>query len=138
VVDGELYVLGRLDDVLIIGGRNFHAGHLERILGERHGGRIGTCAFVDLPIGTERPHLVLLAEPPTPPGDAHELARTLAATALRETGLPVDECVFLPRGSFPRTASGKVQRYRARELALSPPSTATRVSVRVARGRSDV
>jgi acyl-CoA synthetase (AMP-forming)/AMP-acid ligase II len=43
------------------------------------------------------------------------IARETAAVRVRE-------CLFLPRGELPKTPSGKVQRFRCRELATHPPA----------------
>jgi acyl-CoA synthetase (AMP-forming)/AMP-acid ligase II len=46
-------------------------------------------------------------------------------------GVTLDECLFLARGSLPKTPSGKVQRFRCRELATdAPPDTVRRVRTR--------
>jgi acyl-coenzyme A synthetase/AMP-(fatty) acid ligase len=42
----------------------------------------------------------------------------------------IEECVFLPRGQLPKTPSGKIQRYRCREIAGDPmPGAGTRIRV---------
>ena len=48
------------------------------------------------------------------------LASQLCRLTMEEEGVPVDECVFVPRGSFPMTPSGKVQRHRCLQLVRHP------------------
>jgi acyl-CoA synthetase (AMP-forming)/AMP-acid ligase II len=40
----------------------------------------------------------------------------MAVTAARVSGIRADECLLLPPGAVPKTPSGKVQRFRARQL----------------------
>jgi acyl-CoA synthetase (AMP-forming)/AMP-acid ligase II len=41
--------------------------------------------------------------------------------------------LLVPRGQLPKTPSGKIQRYRCREIAADPiPGTGTRIRVPVA------
>lgn len=38
---------------------------------------------------------------------------------MSSAGVRVDECIILPRGTLPKTPSGKIQRFRCRELVSS-------------------
>ena len=51
--------------------------------------------------------------------DTGALAGAAARTATAKAGVPLDECVFLPKGSLPKTPSGKIQRFRCRQLVLA-------------------
>jgi fatty-acyl-CoA synthase len=113
--EGELYVQGRLDDVLIVGGRNISALDVEARVCDSAPVRPGCCALVDVDRDS-RVDLVVLAEA-TP--DAPEPERTAAAireAAMSTAGVRVDECIILPRGALPKTPSGKIQRFRCRDL----------------------
>jgi 1-acyl-sn-glycerol-3-phosphate acyltransferase len=114
--DGELYVTGRVKDLIIRAGHNLHPEELERAVGEIAGIRKGCVAVFgarDPGGGTER--LVVLAE--TRRSDAAPLAalqgRIVAAT-VDMLGTPPDEVVLAPPGTVPKTSSGKIRRATAR------------------------
>ena len=116
--EGELYVQGRLDDVLVVGGRNISALDVEARVAGTAPVRPGCAALVDVP-RDGKVDLVLLAEAKD---DAPEPERTAAAirdAAMSVAGVRVDECVILPKGTLPKTPSGKVQRFRCRDLLAS-------------------
>jgi fatty-acyl-CoA synthase len=115
--EGELYVVGRTDDRLIVGGRNIDVADLEQEIAEDPRVRSGNCAVVDLH-AYGRQQIVLVAE--TAPGMAgRDLLRRARTIAARKHGLRIDDVVVLGRGEFPKTPSGKAQRYRCRELAAA-------------------
>jgi acyl-CoA synthetase (AMP-forming)/AMP-acid ligase II len=117
--DGELYVIGRTDDVLIVGGRNVHVTEIEAALGDERGVRKGNCALVDVP-GQGGACVALVAELDGDAGDTNELSLRLGKTSMERAGLPIDRYVFLAKGAFPKTPSGKQQRYRCRAIAQRP------------------
>jgi fatty-acyl-CoA synthase len=113
---GELFVVGRLDDMISVGGRNVHASAVEAAIERGTTVRAGNCAIVDVP-SRDRSALVMVAEPDRVDGiELREVARTARRIAASEGGLALDECLFVPRGTFPKTPSGKAQRFRCREL----------------------
>ena len=116
--DAHLYVSGRSDDLLILHGRNIFANELEARVAAVPGIRDGNCAFVqEFGNGRHRVSLVTEADEPV---DVAALASRLCRLTMEEEGVSVDECVFLPRGSFPMTPTGKVQRHRCLQLVLQP------------------
>jgi acyl-CoA synthetase (AMP-forming)/AMP-acid ligase II len=118
VHEGEVYVQGRLDDILVVGGRNVSALDLEASARNSAPVRPGCCAVVDVS-RDGKVELVALAEARD---DAPEPERTAAAireAAMSTGGVRVDECIILPRGTLPKTPSGKIQRFRCRELVSS-------------------
>jgi acyl-CoA synthetase (AMP-forming)/AMP-acid ligase II len=119
VSDGELFVTGRLDDMLSVGGRNVFARDIEIELAKVGGIRPGSCAVVDVDRDGER-RLVLVAELADTHPEPAQLARRVNRIARETAGVQVRDCLFVPRGRLPKTPSGKVQRFRCRELATSP------------------
>jgi acyl-CoA synthetase (AMP-forming)/AMP-acid ligase II len=116
--DGELFLIGRSDDVLILGGRNVYVQQLEREMEAQDGIRAGNCAIVDAGDGFARgrPRIGVVAELAAGATDGERVADCLRELAMTLAGLPIDDVVFLDRGAFPKTPSGKIQRYRCREL----------------------
>jgi acyl-CoA synthetase (AMP-forming)/AMP-acid ligase II len=104
VVDGELVVVGRSDDILFVRGRKLQPGVIERACTVV--ARPGCAVAVADPDGT---FTVVL--------EAADASRTdrRAAAAVRTTvsklcGFAPSRVVFVARGTTPKTTSGKVQR----------------------------
>jgi acyl-CoA synthetase (AMP-forming)/AMP-acid ligase II len=119
--DGSLYVVGRADDLLSVGGRNVYAREIEASVDTLDGVRPGCSTIVDAggADGNGSQRLVMLLELKDGEVDTGALAREAARTATSKAGIPLDECVFLPKGSLPKTPSGKIQRFRCRQLMLA-------------------
>ena len=113
VRDGHLYPVGRLDDLVSVGGRNVYTREIESEVDGLESVREGCTAIVQRDEGGA---LALLAELKRPVEDPRRLADEAASIALAKAGVAIDECVFLPKGSIPKTPSGKVQRHRCRHL----------------------
>jgi acyl-CoA synthetase (AMP-forming)/AMP-acid ligase II len=110
VVDDEVFVVGRTDDVLIIAGRNLHAHDLEAAAASVSGIRRHSTAAV--PYGTGRYALVF--EPPATAraADFKALCRDVRLAVAQRVGVGPAAVFVIARGSFPRTPSGKPQRRR--------------------------
>lgn len=131
IIDDELYVTGRADDLMTIAGRNVYAHEIESAIAALDGVRAGNCAVVDV-AGSRTRRVVAILEPRDHHLELGLLAGSVGATALQASGVRIEECVFLPRGQLPKTPSGKIQRYRCREIAGDPmPGTGIRIRVPV-------
>jgi acyl-CoA synthetase (AMP-forming)/AMP-acid ligase II len=111
VVDGELYVVGRMDDMLVVGGRNIYATEIEAALASVDGVRQGNCAVIPSDDG----RYVVVAEPRSngrAPAHLEASCRQLKAEASRRIGTSASSVVFIAPGSMPKTPSGKLQRHR--------------------------
>jgi fatty-acyl-CoA synthase len=117
VLDGELFVTGRLDDLLCVGGRNVYARDVEAAVANGVPDvRPGGCAVVDLGNGPDA-RLVAIAELRDGHSDVAVVAEQIREAALAAAGVRIAECHLVPRGALPKTPSGKLQRFRCRELA---------------------
>jgi acyl-CoA synthetase (AMP-forming)/AMP-acid ligase II len=119
---GELYVTGRVKDVLIVRGRKHSPVEVELAAGAVAGVRAGAVAAATHRFdesGSER--LVVWAELDRDAAAAagETLAAAIAATVLAATGLAVDRVVALPPGALPRTSSGKIRRQETLRRALA-------------------
>jgi fatty acid CoA ligase FadD28 len=119
--DGELFIIGRIKDLLIVYGRNHSPDDIEGTIQEITRGR---CAAIPVPHeGTEK--LVAIIELKNR-SDSHKGAiDKLAAVKLqvrsailRSYGLGVADLVLVPPGSIPITTSGKVRRRACAEQYL--------------------
>jgi fatty-acyl-CoA synthase len=120
---GELYVIGRRDDMMSVGGRNIPAGEVESRVEDDPRIRDGACVLVDVDRAGRR-ELVVVSEPTAEDVDFAATAQTIRRTASAIAGIGVSECVFVPRGSLPKSPSGKVQRFRCRKLVTDSGSRA--------------
>jgi fatty acid CoA ligase FadD28 len=111
--DGELFIVGRDKDLLVVYGRNHYPDDIEATIQEITGGRT---AAIAVPDGrTEK--LVAIVELKKR-GDSHEevmdrlgiVKREVTSAISRSHGLHVADLVLVAPGSLPITTSGKVRR----------------------------
>jgi 1-acyl-sn-glycerol-3-phosphate acyltransferase len=117
LADGELFVTGRVKDLIIRAGRNLHPAELEHAVGEIadvRRGCVAVFAATDVDSGTER--LVVLAETRATDQQTHDAIRqAITAASVELTGTPPDDVVLASPGTVPKTSSGKIRRAEARE-----------------------
>nr|WP_314628553.1 AMP-binding protein [uncultured Noviherbaspirillum sp.] len=120
--DGELYVLGRVCDTVVLGGIS-HAPHELDLQAERsHAGLrpSGSAAFT---VGGSRTQLVIVAELKREMlrcQDKWPHVESAIRSAIRRVhGLSVDAVVLIEPGTLPKTSSGKVRRGQCREDYLA-------------------
>ena len=118
LADGELYLTGRIKDMMIRGGRNFYPYELEQAVGEIAGVRKGCVAVFaspDLATGSER--LVVVAETrvaSTP--EQAELRQAIQNISVDVLGVPPDDVALVSPHTVLKTSSGKLRRAAVREL----------------------
>ncbi|HEX4385973.1 MAG TPA: fatty acyl-AMP ligase, partial [Myxococcales bacterium] len=117
--EGQLFVEGRLKDLLIFRGVNHYPEDLEATSGKAHPRLRTGVAFSVEANGEEQ--LVFVHEVDKPRDDlpAREIASALRKAVAEEHDLPVQEVVLVPPGALPKTSSGKLQRGLAREKYLA-------------------
>jgi len=117
VAEGELYITGRVKDVIIRAGRNIHPYELEEAVGALEGVRKGcVAAFGARDAKTGAEHLVVLAEARlTDRAERERLRERINELAVRLIGMPADEIVLAPPHSVLKTSSGKIRRAASRD-----------------------
>jgi fatty acid CoA ligase FadD21 len=113
VFSGELFIVGRIKDLLIIRGRNHYPEDIEATVQEITGGRV---AAISVPVNsTEK--LVTVVELKKRGESAEEATHWLTGVKSDVTsaisnvhGLAVGDLVLVPPGSIPTTTSGKIRR----------------------------
>lgn len=118
--EGELYVTGRLKDVIIVDGRNHFPQDIEVTVQEAHPAvRPDHVAAFSIP-GPETERLVVVAERSRHvPPDLEETRRAVRAAVSTVHDLPLHDLVLVRPGGVPRTSSGKVARSACRERYLA-------------------
>ena len=118
MADADLYVTGRVKDVIIRAGRNLHPAELEEAVGNLPGVRKGCVAVFASPDpagGAE--HLVVMAETRATGDDARAALRSeIAATTVDLLGVAPDDVVLAPPRTVLKTSSGKIRRAASRQL----------------------
>jgi acyl-CoA synthetase (AMP-forming)/AMP-acid ligase II len=117
--DGELFVVGRIKDLLVVNGRNLHPHDVE-VVAEAADERLrphSSAAFAlgDGTLGDERVAFVAELTDASAASAAIDALRREVGTQL---GLDLELVVLCQRGSVPKTTSGKVQRRLCRSLLL--------------------
>jgi acyl-CoA synthetase (AMP-forming)/AMP-acid ligase II len=119
--DGELFVTGRLKDMIIIEGRNLYPQDIEAAVEASHPAfRPGCCAAFAVDVASKE-RLVVVAEVDHRRSSAQGTALTpqemikAARRAISEQHeVMTHDLVLLQSGSIPKTSSGKLQRHACR------------------------
>lgn len=118
---GELFVVGRSKEMLIVRGRNLPPYDVERAIGDLADVGQGQSVVVSVPDpdrGRER--IVAIVAAAVTGTDEQRRVRAEAAARVREVfGFSLDDVVVIPRRALPRTTSGKIQRLKVRERYLA-------------------
>lgn len=117
VLDDEIYVTGRLKDLVVIAGRNHYPQDIEATTREatEHINSDGIAAF-SVP-GEDVEKLVIIAErdeDATEAGDA-EAVEKIRMAVNKVHGISPDDVVIVGPMEIPRTSSAKIARSRARQ-----------------------
>jgi 1-acyl-sn-glycerol-3-phosphate acyltransferase len=144
--DGELFVTGRLKDLIIVGGRNHYPQDIELTVEQSHPAlRSSGCAAFSVDVADEE-CLVVVAEverhyqpgrsrqdgepsfnpkgclPPNVEG----IVRAIRRAVVEEHDVRVHTVLLLKAGSIPKTSSGKIQRHACRAGFLAGTLTGWR------------
>ena len=118
IADADLYVTGRVKDVIIRAGRNLHPAELEEAVGNLTGVRKGCVAVFACPDpsgGAER--LIVMAETRATDDEASAALRSeIVSTTVDLLGVAPDDVVLAPPRTVPKTSSGKIRRAASREI----------------------
>jgi fatty-acyl-CoA synthase len=119
--EGEIYITGRVKDIIIKGGRNLYPHEVEELASRAEGIRKGCVVAFGLKgeeTGTEK--LVIVAES----REEDRAKRSAIVAAINEQisqglGMPPDRVELIPPGSIPKTSSGKLRRDETKQLYLA-------------------
>ncbi len=118
--DGEIFVTGRVKDLIIKSGRNIVPQEVEAAAAEVPGVRRGCIAafgLTDEATGTER--LVVAAETRATRADELEKIETAIIEKIDSVlGIPPDLVLLVRPHAIPKTSSGKIRRNETRNLYL--------------------
>lgn len=119
--NNDLFITGRLKDLMIIRGRNIYPHDIELLIEENiNAVRAHGCAAFSL-IAKEEEQLVIVAEierEKVRHFDAKKLHTDIRRLVSQEFQLNASAIVFIMPGTLPKTSSGKIQRSRCKQLFL--------------------
>ncbi|MFN6563914.1 MAG: AMP-binding protein [Nostoc sp. ChiSLP01] len=121
LLNGELFVTGRLKDIIIIRGQNHYPQDIEFTVHKSHVALRPNCgaAFSVEVEGIER--LVIVQEVERTylrRLDVNEVAKAISQAVFQQHQLQVYAVVLLKTASIPKTSSGKIQRHACRNHFL--------------------
>jgi len=135
--DGQLFVTGRIKDLIIIEGRNHYPQDIELTVEHSHPSiRFGSCAAFSVEID-DGERLVIVAEVEShsrpamfrgngeagvrrrEPLDTGAITRAIRRAVAEEHDVRAHTVVLVQPGSIPKTSSGKLQRYACRTAFLN-------------------
>ncbi|WP_029115539.1 AMP-binding protein [Mycobacterium sp. URHB0044] len=113
IFDGELFIIGRIKDLVIVRGTNHYPDDIEATIQEITGGRVAAISVQD----DRSEQLVAIIEVKKR-GDTDEevleklqsVKRDVTSAISTTHGLTAADLVLVPRGSIPITTSGKIRR----------------------------
>lgn len=118
--EGELYITGRLKDLIIVSGRNLYAEDIERIAGEADPAlRQGKGAAFSIDVDSTE-HYVLAHEVQFGGNwDGDAIIESIRQTVTGVIGIAPWAIVLVKAGGIPRTSSGKIRRQSTKQRYLA-------------------
>lgn len=119
VADGQLYVVGRKKNVMIVRGKNHHPADIEatikHTLSQQH---CATAVFACDTNGKDRVIAIQEIEASLTEEAYAEIVRKILSTVSEHHGLELHEINLVAKGSIARSGSGKIQRRPCKDLYL--------------------
>ncbi|MCW1958737.1 MAG: AMP-binding protein [Mycobacterium sp.] len=108
ISEGDLFIVGRIKDMLIVRGRNYYSEDIEATVQQLTRGRVAAIAVADEQTET----LVAIVElnDRRSSDEVESLKSGVVAAISRAHGLQVADIVLVEAGSIPTTTSGKIRR----------------------------
>lgn len=108
ISEGDLFIVGRIKDMLIVRGRNYYPEDIEATVQQITRGRVAAIAVPDEQ--TEKLVTVIELKKLDDSGDLTLVKNDVTAAISRAHGLHVADIVLVAPGSIPTTTSGKIRR----------------------------
>jgi acyl-CoA synthetase (AMP-forming)/AMP-acid ligase II len=115
----ELFVTGRVDDMIIVNGRNFYAHDIEAVVDTVPGAVPGRSVAIGVDDKrSDATVLVILVETRGDPSENFRLVQGIREELIARLGLAAHSVLALANGVLSKTTSGKISRVKNRELYL--------------------
>ena len=118
ISDGDVYLTGRVKDMIIRAGRNIYPYELEEVVGDLPEIRKGCVAvFGSIDPASDIEQLIVVAETRLSDAAALDaLKRRIGTLASDLLGIPTDDVLLVPPRTVLKTSNGKIRRAACREL----------------------
>ncbi len=118
--DGELFITGRIKELLILHGSNVHPHDLEALAEDAHASvRHHCCAAFSLEEDGETRAAMVLEIDDTMDVDLMDVVHAVRRAVAAGAEVQLHRVAIVARGSVPKTTSGKIQRTLTREMLLA-------------------
>ncbi|MBF2053377.1 MAG: fatty acyl-AMP ligase [Candidatus Sericytochromatia bacterium] len=118
VWQGQLFVTGRIKELLILNGQNYYPEPIEQAV-QAADPDFRTGCGAAFAVGQNPEQLVLVQEVRKQSRQSPQVLLQKAREAINQSlGLPLSQLALLPAGTLPKTSSGKVQRRRCQQAYL--------------------
>jgi acyl-CoA synthetase (AMP-forming)/AMP-acid ligase II len=120
--DNELFITGRLKDVIIIRGQNHYPQDIELTVERSHAALRPGCGAAFMLETEGQDHLIIVQEVERTAMsqlDIQAVSGTVSQAIAAEHGLQVSAIALIKPGNLPKTSSGKIQRRLCREKLLN-------------------
>jgi 8-amino-7-oxononanoate synthase len=119
VLDDELFITGRIKDLIIFRGVNYYPQDIELTVQRSHARLRGDCGAAFAIEKDGREHLVVVQEIERhKQGNLDAVLQVIRRAVSAEHDLNVDAIVLIRAGTIPKTSSGKIQRHACRKEYL--------------------
>lgn len=129
IAEGEIYIAGRLSDMIVVRGENIYPADVEHAVEALAAVKPGRCvAFgvYDEAAGTEA---LIVAVEPAAPEDVDRLAERVAEHLHVELGILVSDVFVAGPGTLLKSTSGKLSRSKNRELYVAERGRAEQADI---------
>ncbi len=117
--NGELFIVGRLKETIIIRGQNFYPAEIEPIVQNAHDAlNQQGCMALCLPETNQSLVLICELNKKTPETDYADIIKAIQAALYQYNQIQADQVGLLPTSSIPRTTSGKPQRLSCKHAII--------------------
>lgn len=120
LIDGQVYVTGRVKELIVHLGRKYHPEDIERAAAQAAGVLAHECVAFS-PLDGAEGDVVIAIEVDDAAPDLEALVRSAVTSGV---GIVPSAIVFVPKGNLPKAANGKQQRLAARSQYASGILTA--------------
>lgn len=116
LLDGELFVTGRIDDMLIVNGRNYYSHEIEAAVNGVNGVLPGRSVAISAEDERADATVVVVLVETAPGCDVARLGSEVRKRVAERLGLGIHAVVPVAPGRLVKTTSGKISRNKNREL----------------------
>lgn len=119
-LDGELFVTGRLKELIIVRGRNHYPQDIESTVQRAHRAVYDSVGAAFSVVRNAQEHVAVVQELPRhATADSGEVIDAIRSAVAEQHGLELHAIALLKAGTIPKTSSGKVRRDSCRQGLLN-------------------